>query len=239
MSKIKLICLPYAGGTAQAYMKWNTYLDENIELYPIELAGRGIRYNEELYESFEHALEDVYEKIKDEITESPYALFGHSMGCWLAYELWHKIKEEKHKKPVHLFLSGRRAPNIRNKEEKHYMKTNDELKEVMMKYGGTPIEILNDEELFNYFFPIIKADLKITENYKYVKKNERIDCNISVFTGKKDTTINMKELISWKNYTLLSCKITKFDGGHFFINEKLEDVVNNINLTLRTYFKLM
>lgn len=43
MSKIKLICIPYAGGSAQVYKKWEKYIHSSVEVVPIELAGRGKR----------------------------------------------------------------------------------------------------------------------------------------------------------------------------------------------------
>lgn len=236
MSKVKLICLPYAGGTAQSYIKWKTYLDKNIQLCPIELAGRGMRCNEKLYECFEEALEDVYYQVRNIINSEAYVLFGHSMGCWLIYELWHKINKSNFKKPEHMFLSGRRAPHIKKQDENYHTLPKQELKKVLLKFGGTPDEILENDDMFDCFYPIMKSDFKLTAAYKHIEKKVKIDCRLSIFSGKYDDSIKMSELISWKKYTYQSCKFTLFKGGHFFINENAEEVVNNINLTLKSYY---
>lgn len=92
MTKIKLFCLPYAGGSSVIFNSWKQYIDPSIELVPIELAGRGKRINEPLYNGVNDAVEDVFGLIKNKITDTPYALFGHSMGGMISYELAQKIK---------------------------------------------------------------------------------------------------------------------------------------------------
>ena len=82
-----LFCLPYAGGSEVAYYKWKKYLHPSIELIPIELKGRGKRFNEIFYESLEEAVDDIFENIKDKIINNDYAIYGHSMGSLLSYEL--------------------------------------------------------------------------------------------------------------------------------------------------------
>ena len=85
MSKIKLFCIPYAGGGAAIYKKWEQSLLPDIELVAVELAGRGRRSNEQLYKDVPAAVEDVYNCILPSIMDGkPYAIFGHSMGAMLS-----------------------------------------------------------------------------------------------------------------------------------------------------------
>lgn len=69
------------------YYKWKNIMNNNIQLVPIELKGRGTRYGEGFYTDFEDAFNDIYLNIRDKIMEDEYALFGHSMGSLLAFEL--------------------------------------------------------------------------------------------------------------------------------------------------------
>ena len=66
---MKLFCLPYAGGSKAIYYKWKSEFNYNIELEPIELKGRGVRYGEGFYTDFEEAVNDIYLKIKDKIID--------------------------------------------------------------------------------------------------------------------------------------------------------------------------
>ena len=63
MQKTKLFCFPHAGGSAFSYAKWKNHFNPYIEVVPVELAGRGYRIEENLYQSMEEAVNDVYNKI--------------------------------------------------------------------------------------------------------------------------------------------------------------------------------
>ena len=94
MQKTKLFAF-HMLGIAFSYAKWKNHFNPSIEVVPIELAGRGYRIEENLYQSMEEAVNDVYNKIVMQIDDSPYILFGHSMGSLIAYEVARKIKDSK------------------------------------------------------------------------------------------------------------------------------------------------
>lgn len=81
MKQIKLFTIPYAGGSSVVFQEWKKYFDNEIELIPIELAGRGKRFNNPLYNTLEEAVDDVLKQIQSCLVPGDdYALFGHSMG---------------------------------------------------------------------------------------------------------------------------------------------------------------
>ena len=102
--KMKLLCIPYAGGSAFAYNFFNDYLTD-LEVVPIELKGRGKRFKEVNYNTFTEAVDDIYDYVKEIIKDTKYMIFGHSMGSWLAYELYYKILEEGNTLPILMFFS--------------------------------------------------------------------------------------------------------------------------------------
>jgi surfactin synthase thioesterase subunit len=226
-----LLCLPYAGGSQIIYYKWNKLLDPSLSLYPIELKGRGRRFNETFYENFEEAIDDIFNIIKNEISNNRYAIYGHSMGSLLAYELYYKIVEAGYNKPDHLFLSGYHAPNIIRNEDHIYGLSDDEFLKRIMEFGGTPIEIANDEELLHIFVPIIRNDFRILENYNYKKRKTKISCDVTIINGRKDS-ISIGDILAWKEHVCKGFKVYNLDGDHFFINCNAENITNIINLTL-------
>lgn len=232
MKKIRLFCLPYAGGSSVIFNKWESQLNSFINVIPIELAGRGKRFTEPLYSDFHEAVNDVFNIIKDNL-ECPYAFFGHSMGSMLIYELCHKIKEKGLPSPMHVFFSGRKAPNIISEEELIHKLPRDEFKQKIIELGGTPEELFENQELFDLFLPILKADFKIVEEYKYIKKR-KLDCNVTILYGKEEHS-NIIHITDWKKHTENSCITFSFEGGHFFINEKLDEVLNVVNSILMNY----
>ncbi|MGG0811203.1 thioesterase domain-containing protein [Paenibacillus alvei] len=111
MSKTKLFCIPHAGGSASIYLKWRKMLPSTIQLIPLELSGRGARWNEPLYHHLEEAVEDLYTQVTRHIG-SDYILFGHSMGSLLAFELYYKLIGQDWPEPVQFIASGGKRPHL-------------------------------------------------------------------------------------------------------------------------------
>ncbi|MBS4536684.1 thioesterase [Clostridium sp. D2Q-14] len=226
-----LFCLPYAGGSEAIYYKWKKYLDSSIELYPIELKGRGKRFDKGFYENLEEAVDDIFNNIKDKIDNTDYAIYGHSMGSLLAYELYYKIKKMGYLKPKHIFFSGYKAPSIiRTKENIYDLPDYDFIKKVM-ELGGTPEEVFNNKELLEVFLPVIRNDFKILENYNYKEREDKIECDVSILYGNQEA-INLEDVLLWKNHVSSGFKIYNLEGNHFFINKNVKNISNIINSTL-------
>lgn len=228
---IKLFCLPYAGGSATIYYKYNRFLDGDIKLRPIELAGRGRRIKQPLYDNLEIAVDDIYCKIKSEIDEMPYAILGHSLGTLITYKLILKIQSEEKKPPLHTFLSAGRAPHMIGKVKAIHELPDSEFKKEIMKMGGTDIEVFNNPELSAFFIKLLKSDFKMIETYKYTPDYQKIDSDVSLFLG-RDDRIDQNDILQWSKYTDKSCKTYEFNGDHFFINSQAEEVAKVINHTL-------
>lgn len=232
MGKIRLFCIPYVGASASVFWKWSKTLDKSIELVPIELAGRGKRFNEPFYEDLQGAVDNIFNIIENEINDLPYAIYGHSMGSLLAFELYYKIIEKRRKAPVHIFFSGRYPPHI-NKNSIIYHKLSDkELVDKILEIGGTSKEVFLNKELANIYISLIRSDYRILEMYKYNAKPYKLNCDISVFYGNKDKICADSFLNEWIKYTEKQCDFYEFDGDHFFINDKSEEVVSEINKIL-------
>lgn len=226
-----LFCLTYAGGSEVIYYKWRRYLDASIQLNPVELKGRSKRYGEGLYETLDEAVEDIFRNIKDKIIYNDYAIYGHSMGSLLAYELYYKIKEQNVKIPKHIFFSGYKAPSIIKKGEVISTLSDYDFMKKIMELGGTPGELMNNDELLQLFIPILRNDFRIVENYIYKEREDNIWCDVSILNGKEDS-IKLEEIIAWENHVGKGIKIYNFEGNHFFINNNVENITNVINKTL-------
>ena len=231
MSEMRLYCFPYAGGSAAVFNRWRTYLNRKIELVPVELAGRGVRFKEAFYGSMLEAIDDLYSKINSTLDHSPYALFGHSMGSILVYELCHKIIAENRKGPTHIFLSGKCPPHIKKEEKIFHTLPIERFKEEIFKMGGTPRGVLENRELMDIFIPILKADYQILETYKFIPKDIKLNVGITVFNGISDN-IGCEVMLEWGKYTSESSQIYQFEGGHFFIHNHTAEIVEIINRTL-------
>lgn len=233
MKKVRMFCFPYAGGSAAIYSKWKKYLDNNIELIPVELAGRGRRMSESLYDSMSQAVDDIYNIINPLIKQGDYVFYGHSMGTIIAFELCRKIMDKGERQPLHLFVSGRFPPDLKSESKISGLPDNEFLQEIF-KLGGTSAGLIDNKELRDIFVPILKADYRIIEEYICVNSNKKFDYGITAFTGNDDPEVSFSEIKEWGKHTTAQSLFYEFEGNHFFINEKIIEITEIINSTIKS-----
>lgn len=222
--------MSHAGGTATNYIKWKEFLNKDIELYPLELPGRGKRFSCSLCDTMEDVIEDIFPLVSKEIDNSEYAFFGHSMGTIIIYELMQKITDMGYKDPLHIFFSGRFPPHISEKKKIH-MLADEPFKEEIAQLGGIDKELAANPDILEIFLPILRADYKVLEQYNYVK-TEPWNFNMSVLSGLEDKEVQEYNYLEWTRYTNKQCCYYEFEGDHFFINNNTEKIVRLINNTL-------
>ena len=71
-----------------------------------------------------------------------------------------------------------------------------------MSINATPKEILNNEEIFNFFKPIILNDFKVYNDYELSDHDQQIKTKTIIFMAQK-TPFHMTEINKWQ---LLYCK---------------------------------
>ena len=232
-NKIKLYCIPYAGGSAAIYNEWKPKLESHIELRPIELAGRGSRITEPFYTNLEAAVEDVFTTISNDISTQDYVIFGHSMGALIAYELLQKIKTSDIKQPLHAYFSGRKPPHI--VREKIYSSLDAKaFEKEIMSLGGTPPELFKYPELKQLFVPILRNDFKLSETVIERPEILILPFDISILVGKEEQ-IKQNEAVQWKRHTSKNCSVHFINGGHFFLLKEMDAVTSVINKSISKY----
>lgn len=216
MKKINLFCIPHAGGTSSYYFFFQKKLGPNINVIPIELSGRGAKFDEPFYESISEAVEDIYQTIKGNLTD-PYAIYGHSMGSLLAFELCHKIMGlSDQNKPLHVFFSGAAAPHIPRDKADIWKLPDHEFLQEIMNLGGTPEGLLENDALVEMFLPVLRSDYAIISRYQ-CHRSEPMNLDISVLYGEED--LKVTDVVDWNKHSSRSCRIFSLQGGHFYFHE--------------------
>lgn len=226
---MKLFYIAHAGGSANLLYKWSNGLEDFIEPIPLELAGHGLRYSETVHSDFKGALEDIFYNFKANVGDDDYVIVGHSMGVTLAYELYYQIENNNLKAPLHIFFSGSKPPRTRLEHEKIHMLEDEEFLNVIKTYGGLSNEMIRIKKFRKLFTPLLKADYKILEDYKFTDGREKIKCNISVMYGKED--LSFDNVKGWSKLANV-CTYKEFEGGHFYIEGNAEKFTAYINKTI-------
>lgn len=228
MSTIKLFCLPYAGGSAAVYSQWKQYLNPNVTLEAIELAGRGVRINEPLYNTRADAVSDVFQIIQKKLNDMPYMIFGHSMGALMAFELALKIKEEGLTEPLHMFFSGASAPHLRDERKQYHLLNEQEFEKEVISLGGTPPEFFQHKELLEMFLPILRNDFKMTETDLQSSYEHVLNVDFTVLQGEEDD-LTAEQREHWDRHTSKHFEIHNFQGGHFFLHDNVKTITDIVN----------
>lgn len=238
MKKIQLFCVPYAGGTVACYLQWKKYLPDWIEVIPLELSGHGSRIMEPLFDNMQDMVQDVYTNMLAFLDGSNFALFGHSMGSTIIYEIVRKLQKNKALMPVHIFFSARFPPHFSSEIKLCYFDDERFIEEII-KMGGTPKVVFEDEELRKCFLPILQKDYKVLDLYSFQRLEKILDINISIFYGKKDIRCNIDKMKEWKSYTMGRADFFEFNGDHFFLIDKMKEVTYQIEKSLERELEMM
>jgi len=215
-ARLRLFCFPYAGGGAAAYRTWPNHLPGDVEVCAIQLPGRDERLGETPYSDLVTLLEALAEGLAPRL-EAPYAVFGHSLGALLAYELVRHQRRRGGNLPVHLFVSARRAPHVPSREPPcHLLPEQAFIQALVRRYNGIPQAILAEPAVMRLFLPVLRADFSVMETYRFVAEDP-LDQAITAFGGLDDQVVSRADLETWRMTTRGECAIHMIPGGHFFL----------------------
>ncbi len=213
---LRLFCFPYAGGAANIFHAWSKSLPTRVEVCPVQLPGRVSRLREPAFTGLEPLVETAARELLPYF-DKPFAFFGHSMGAIISFELAHRLRLEHSHEPVHLFVSGRRAPQIPEDEPPTYNLPDDKFLDELRRLKGTPPEVLEHEELMKLVLPVLRADFELIQTYRYSPRTP-LECPLTVFGGLDDTEVTRESLELWREMTTGAFKLRMLPGDHFFLN---------------------
>lgn len=217
-ARMRLFCFPYAGGGSAIYRQWGReFLPYPVEVVSALLPGRESRVREPGYTRIEQYVDPLAREISPYL-DKPFALFGHSMGAIIAFELARRLRDEHGLEPKHLFISGRRAPRIPRRDPYIHDLPEPEFIAEIGRLNGTPAEVLEHQELMALMIPLLRADFAVCRSYTYAP-GEPLRCPITVFGGKSDEESPPDELDLWREETTGDLNVQMLEGDHFFLNQ--------------------
>ena len=218
-NKLRLFCLPYAGGGAITYRNWQKAVREGIEVCPVRLPGREMRIKDKPIEERGTMVRSILGALTPVLAQ-PYVLFGHSMGGLLAYLVACEIRDRRLPLPKHLFVSARCAPQIvRSVLSKPVSSLSDAefLQEVAATVNSSLMDFLAEPELLALVLPALRGDFQLLEGYSYVPR-EPLPFPITALGGNSDPSVSEADLKPWAECTTAAFSLEMLEGDHFFVN---------------------
>ncbi|MEV0611575.1 alpha/beta fold hydrolase [Polymorphospora rubra] len=224
----RLVCLPHAGGSASFYFPVSRALSPAVEVLSIQYPGRQDRRHEPCVDNIPELARQVLAELGP-WRDQPLALFGHSMGASLGFEIARLIEADQGS-CAHLFASGRRAPSMPRHETVHLLDDEGLLADVR-KLSGTNPAVLGDPEMLRAALPAIRNDYRAAETYAYVP-GPALRCPVTAFTGDSDPKTTVEEARAWGTHTTGSFDLQVLPGGHFFLAQHQAAILRAISAAL-------
>lgn len=232
LADLRLFCFPFAGGGASLFRLWPDRLPAWVELCAMQLPGRESRLREPTHQRIGSLIDGLVDALAAEL-DKPFALFGHSMGALVAFELARELRRQNLPSPRLLIASGRFAPQLRPRRPPIHALPEVAFREELRLLDGTPQALLDHSELMGLFSPIIRADLAVNETYAYTEEPP-LDLPILALGGLTDPWVHQDELEGWRLQTSDRFERQQFAGGHFFLQTATAEMLSVLSRALTT-----
>jgi len=225
---MRLFCFPFAGGGASAFREWRSDAGKELEIVAVALPGREKRATEPPFYDWKPLVRELVDAIP---TDRPFALFGHSMGALIGFEVAREL-ERKGCQPKALLVSSFPAPHLPLRITGRRFYDDEQLVQEMRRLGGTSEQLIDKDQ---GFLPILlrqlRPDFFVVETYEYLHR-PTLQCPITAYGGRADADVSEQDLEQWGLHTDGGFCLKMFDGGHFYLNDQRPNLMKSITSNL-------
>jgi pyochelin biosynthesis protein PchC len=210
----RLVCLPHAGGAATFFFPLSQALSPLVEVLAVQYPGRQDRRAEPCVEDLSRMADLLAGELRP-WADRPIALFGHSMGALLAFEVALRLGRDG-AAPSGVFASGHRPPSLHRVVAGDRAFHDEELIADLRRLSGTEAAMLDDDETLRMILPCLRGDYRASASYRY-RPGELVDCPLLALTGDADPEVTVAEAGVWREHTTGPFEFRVFSGGHFYL----------------------
>jgi medium-chain acyl-[acyl-carrier-protein] hydrolase len=214
---LRLICFPYAAGSASLYQPLahvlTRALPHKIEVWGVEYPGHGQRQGESLCTRFTSLVERAAKELAPLLTK-PFAILGYSLGAVIAAEVVRRLERGTTQSlpPHHLYIGACSAPPRCTPPP--------EMPDVITWMNAQRQQgIVVHEQILVRQWPLFQADFAVRTSYSYEQTAPQLTCPITAFGGLDDSDVPEEALLAWEEQTV--CRPFTWyllPGGHFFLH---------------------
>lgn len=225
---MQMFCFPYAGGTADFFSQLEPWFPPSVELVKLEYAGHGARCQEPFYQNFSQLADDLYQTVKGLYCPGgEYTLFGYSMGSVAAVEVLVRVLQDGQlPPPKRVFLAAHEPCTKRELLRFQGDEADEWVKRRTISLGGVPERLLENRTFWRVYLPLYRADYTLITNYDFDKLTLACEIPLTGLYGAQD--IVPEEMRGWRKYFQGECEFVEFEGGHFFITQRRQELAELI-----------
>lgn len=223
--RLRLLCIPHAGGAPSAFRPWGALVPADVELLVAQLPGRESRYSEPALEDLADAAGAIAAALAP-LPPLPLLVFGHSMGALIGYELAQRLQAAGDGSLRLLAVSGHGSPlDPRQYDDLPDTTADDFALEIARRYGGVPAPLLADPQLLQFFLPLLRADFRLVASHR-PRPRPPLACAVLALGGDADPHLDADTLARWQDCAGGTFAHRVFPGDHFYLSSQPEAVLN-------------
>lgn len=225
--RLFLACLPFAGSGAGFFREWGKLGISEFDILPVQLPGREERFIDDPFTEVAVAVAELTPKILADTGDgAAIALFGHSLGAVLAYEIARELERIGHPGLSHLFVSGSPGPH-NGRSERATGLADKEFLAGVQRFAGYRHAAFDDPELVEVLLPVLRADVEMHENYK-AASTEPLSVPITALRGEGDELVTREQAEQWADETRGAFEYRELAGGHMYLVDEPQQVLRVI-----------
>ncbi|MGI5378201.1 thioesterase II family protein [Streptomyces sp. CA-251387] len=224
-AKIRLVCFPHAGGAASHFRDWATLTPPEIEVIGVQYPGRQDRLADPCPATMAELADSITQALLQETADDlPLALFGHSMGSSVAYEVARRLEDVPGRTLAHLFVSSRARPRTPQEQAPRPAPTDSEILARVRQLDPEGAAVYDHPELRPMIMPALRADFRLLAAYRPTRLR-RLGIPVTACGGDRDPACPPDDLSSWSDVTTKGLDIEVFEGGHFYLGPRKEELL--------------
>jgi surfactin synthase thioesterase subunit len=201
----RLFCLPYAGGDEFAYWRWADLL---AGVHAIRRDGP-----------------PSVDRVADRIAagRGPFAIYGHSMGARLGFEVVRELRRRGAPLPERLYVGGAHPPDDPEPIARVAHLDIGEFIDQLVTRADTPAAVRDDPDIRAAVEPALAADLAWLQAYRF-RPEPPLPVPIVAFAATDDREVPRDLMLGWARHTSAWFRHHTLAAGHLFVGTHAADV---------------
>jgi len=212
-ARLRLVCLPHAGGSAAFFRDWGARLP-GLEVHAVRYPGRAERIDEPAPDDLVRLAGDIAGAVAP---LAPLALFGHSLGAAVALETARAL-DAGGVAVTHLFASGSRTGPLPAPDPDPPSAGDPATVARLIELGGTDPALAADPSFQELVLPYVLGDSRMFHAYAGAYRPEPVlRCPVTTIVGDADPNADRRP---WRQLTTGGFREQVVAGDHFYLRAR-------------------